>query len=88
MLIKLGADGVLASHQGRVIHMPGIAVDVVDTTGAGDNFDCGFIYGLLHDDSFEDCLRAGNFCGGRSTTAHGGWYASPTEEQLLDYLKD
>lgn len=88
VLIKLGADGVLASHQGRVVHMPGIAVDVVDTTGAGDNFDSGFIYGLLHDYPLEDCLRCGNFCGGRSTTAHGGWYASPTEEQMLEYLKD
>lgn len=88
VLIKLGADGVLASHQGRVVHMPGIAVDVVDTTGAGDNFDSGFIYGLLHDYPLAKCLRCGNFCGGRSTTAHGGWYASPTEEQMLEYLKD
>jgi sugar/nucleoside kinase (ribokinase family) len=88
VLIKLGAEGVLASHQGSVVHMPGIAVDVVDTTGAGDNFDCGFIYGLLNGYSLEDCLRAGNFCGGRSTTAHGGWFASPTEEQLNKYLMD
>jgi sugar/nucleoside kinase (ribokinase family) len=88
VLIKLGADGVIASHGGSVVHMPGIAVDVVDTTGAGDNFDCGFVYGLLHGYSLEDCLRSGNYCGGRSTTAHGGWYASPTEDQLKEYLKD
>ena len=86
VLIKLGADGVLASHDGRVVHMPGIAVDVVDTTGAGDNFDCGFVYGLLNGYSLEDCLRSGNYCGGRSTTAHGGWYASPTEDELKEYL--
>lgn len=85
-LIKLGADGVIASREGRVVHMPGIAADVVDTTGAGDNFDCGFIYGLLNNYSLEDCLRCGNYCGGCSTTAHGGWAASPTERQLKSYL--
>jgi sugar/nucleoside kinase (ribokinase family) len=87
VIIKLGANGVIAQSQGRRVHVQGILTDVVDTTGAGDNFDCGFLYGLLHKYSLEDCLRCGNFCGSRSTTMQGGWDTSPTADQLEAYLQ-
>jgi sugar/nucleoside kinase (ribokinase family) len=87
VIIKLGPDGAVAVREGTVVHVPGIPTAVVDTTGAGDNFDCGFLYGLLNEYPLEDCLRCGNFCGSRSTTAHGGWVASPAEGELLNYLQ-
>jgi sugar/nucleoside kinase (ribokinase family) len=87
VIIKLGADGAIAQSEGKQVRIQGIPVNVVETTGAGDNFDCGFLYGLLHDYSLEDCLRCGNFCGSRSTTASGGWDASPTANQLEEYLR-
>ena len=86
VVIKLGADGAIIRSEEKVVHMPGIPTNVVDTTGAGDNFDCGFLYGLLHGYSLEDCLRCGNFCGSRSTTALGGWDASPMLSHLEAYL--
>ena len=43
----LGPDGVLAWDGERFHHAPAYRVDVVDTTGAGDIFHAGFIYGLL-----------------------------------------
>src|SRR6201987_4321391 len=43
----LGPDGVLACDGARFHHAPAYRVDVVDTTGAGDIFHAGFIYGLL-----------------------------------------
>jgi sugar/nucleoside kinase (ribokinase family) len=86
VVIKLGADGAIARSQGQQVHIPALPVNAVDTTGAGDNFDCGFLYGWLKSYSLEDCLRCGNFCGGRSITAHGGWDASPTSSQLENYL--
>lgn len=88
VVVKLGKDGALAARKEERVHALGIPTNVVDTTGAGDNFDCGFLYGLLHGYSLEDCLRCGNFCGGRSVTAQGGWEASPTASQLEEYLKN
>jgi sugar/nucleoside kinase (ribokinase family) len=86
VIIKRGAGGVLASRGGTVVDVPGIPTRAVDTTGAGDNFNCGFLYGLLRGYSLEDCLRCGNFCGSQSTTALGGWTASPGEADLQAYL--
>lgn len=43
----LGSDGVLAWEGARLLHRPAYRVNVVDTTGAGDIFHAGFIYGLL-----------------------------------------
>jgi len=45
----LGEDGVLAWDGKRFLHVPAYRVPVVDTTGAGDIFHAGFIYGLLQD---------------------------------------
>jgi sugar/nucleoside kinase (ribokinase family) len=87
VVIKLGAEGAIAESKGRQIHLPGLAANAVDTTGAGDNFDCGFLYGWLRGYSLDDCLRCGNFCGSRSITAHGGWEASPRARQLENYLE-
>lgn len=43
----LGADGVLAWDGERFHYAPAFAIDPVDTTGAGDTFHAGFIYGFL-----------------------------------------
>jgi sulfofructose kinase len=45
----LGHDGVLACDGRQLLHAPAYHVPVVDTTGAGDIFHAGFIYGLLQD---------------------------------------
>jgi len=87
VLIKLGPDGAIAQSNGKRVHMQGTPTTVVDTTGAGDNFNCGFLYGLLHHYSLENCLRCGNFCGSSSTPGYGGWETSPTTNQLESYLK-
>ncbi len=87
VVIKLGSYGAVVWSNDKRVYMPGIPAHVVDTTGAGDNFDCGFLYGLLRGYSLEDCLRCGNFCGSRSTTAYGGWDAAPLASHLEAYLK-
>jgi len=52
----LGPDGVLAWDGVQFHHRPAYRVPVVDTTGAGDIFHAGFIYGLLHDWDIEKKL--------------------------------
>jgi sugar/nucleoside kinase (ribokinase family) len=61
-------------------------VEVVDTTGAGDAFNAGFLAALLRDRPLETCLRYGIICGGLSTTKRGGTAALPKLEELKKYL--
>lgn len=72
VVIKLGAKGAIAQRGNEVISIPPIAVIPLDTTGAGDCFNAGFIYGLLQNASLADCLRYGNIVGGLATTNVGG----------------
>ncbi len=71
-VIKLGHRGAIAQRGRERVAAPPIAVSPVDTTGAGDCFNAGFVYGLLQDVSLVDCLRYGNIVGGISTTQPGG----------------
>ena len=63
---------------------PGVVA--VDTTGAGDNFITGVVYGLIHDLPLEKCLRLGNVFAGKSITAVGCFGATVTREEISQYL--
>lgn len=45
--LKLGARGALVRHDGETVQMPAVRVNAVDSTGAGDYWAAGFLYGLL-----------------------------------------
>jgi len=81
-VIKLGARGArMLAHNRRYETVPPV-VDVVDTTGAGDAFDAGFIDALLDDAEPEDCLRRACICGGLSTRVAGALGALPNRKEL------
>jgi sugar/nucleoside kinase (ribokinase family) len=61
-------------------------VQVVDTVGAGDNFDAGFLYGWLNDWSLVRALGLGSACGSLSTRAAGGTSAQPDLEEAVRYV--
>ncbi len=86
VVVKCGAEGAYAVSGGRTWFSPSLKVDVVDTTGAGDSFNAGFLSARLKGEPIEVCLRYGNICGGLSTTQHGGARAAPTLDQLKKYL--
>ena len=48
LAVKLGAEGGLARQGETTVRAPSLSVEVVDTTGAGDSFDAGFLYGFLN----------------------------------------
>ena len=85
VVLKRGADGATAYSGDDLLHSPALQLNVVDTTGAGDCFNAGFIAAYLRGEPHEVCLRYGNVCGGLSTTAHGT-VATPTLDQVLRYL--
>lgn len=86
VVVKDGANGSWAFADQRLIHMPAISVDPIDTTGAGDNFNAGFLYAWLDGQSIDNCLRWGNIVGGLSTTVMGGTVRRITCDDVRKYL--
>jgi sugar/nucleoside kinase (ribokinase family) len=78
VVVKLGAEGALAVDGGKVIRSAAAAVEEVDSIGAGDSFDAGFLAGHLAGRSLEESLRLANACGALSMRAAGGTAAQPT----------
>lgn len=72
VVVKGGAEGAWTMSNGRMLHAPAETVPVVDTTGAGDAFNAGFIHAWLNGNSEEACLRAGIRFGSLAVQAAGG----------------
>jgi sugar/nucleoside kinase (ribokinase family) len=83
LAVKLGGQGALAIHQGRWVQAHAPAMPVVDTVGAGDSFDAGFVYGVLQGWPLEQSLRLGVACGSLSTRQAGGTAAQPALDEAL-----
>lgn len=86
LVIKLGKDGALGILKSQRIRVASIPVNVVDTVGAGDSFDAGFIYGYLNDWGLDKALKLACVCGALSTQQAGGTNGQPTLEQALKSL--
>jgi sugar/nucleoside kinase (ribokinase family) len=82
LVIKDGSNGAHAWQHDRYVHVAAINVEPVDTTGAGDVFNAGFLAARLQGKPLEDCLRWGNIAGGLSLRGHGGYSTSPTLAEL------
>ncbi len=72
IVVKRGPQGCRIQHKGQTFDVPGVPVDPVDTIGAGDSFDAGFLYAFLHGMPLINCGRAGNITGALSTLSSGG----------------
>ena len=81
--VTLGPDGAVARTGTAIVRAPAVAVEVVDTTGAGDTFTAGLIAGRLRGLGPEEALRLACACGSLSTRAAGGTAGQPTLEQAL-----
>lgn len=88
VVVKAGPEGAIAARAGEMVRVPGIQREVVDTTGAGDSFDAGFLMGELEGYSLERSLTLGNACGALSTRAAGGTKGQPTMAEALEVLRE
>ena len=64
VVMTLGNRGSLISNQGQIFYIDPIEVEVVDTTGAGDAYAAGFLYGFSHDQSIMNCGRIASLMAG------------------------
>lgn len=78
--VSLGPEGSVAIRTSGVTRIPAFSLDVVDTTGAGDAFTAGCIWGLLDGLSDDQILRRGNAIGGLACTALGARAGLPNRE--------
>jgi sugar/nucleoside kinase (ribokinase family) len=83
LAVKLGAAGALGVQNNLTVRVPSIPVAVVDTVGAGDSFDAGFLYGYLQGWDLRRTLQLACNCGACSTQKAGGVDAQPTLDQAL-----
>ncbi|XP_039846812.1 uncharacterized sugar kinase slr0537-like [Panicum virgatum] len=72
-VVTLASKGCMAKHGKQVVQVPAIGEsNAVDTTGAGDLFASGFLYGLVKGLPLEECCKVGACSGGSVTRALGG----------------
>ena len=86
VVIKRGGEGALACRSNQVTSARALDVEIIDTVGAGDTFDAGFLYGFLNGWSLERSLWLAAVCGSLSTRAGGGTAAQPTLEEAMRYF--
>src|SRR2546428_4659394 len=85
----LGAGGALVYCEGEFIESPAFEVPggCRDTTGAGDAFHAGFIYGMLGNEDLESCLRTGNAVAALKCRSLGSRAALPTSYELKEFFR-
>jgi sugar/nucleoside kinase (ribokinase family) len=81
--LKRGSKGALAWHDGQTTSSCSLSTTVIDTVGAGDTFDAGFVYGFLKGWAIEKTLCFATVCGSLSTQAAGGTEGQPTLEEAM-----
>lgn len=86
VVVKDGARGALAHDGTRMTAVPALPVEPLDTVGAGDSFDAGFVAAVLRGFGLADALALAAACGSLSTRGRGGTAAQPTWDEALAHV--
>jgi sulfofructose kinase len=86
LCVTLGDRGAVALDGDTFHHAPAFAVDAIDTTGAGDVFRGGFIYGLISGQPMDQVLRVANAAAAVSCTRLGALNGVPTLAEIEGLL--
>jgi sugar/nucleoside kinase (ribokinase family) len=87
-VVKLGREGAMTLEDGRAVCVAAPSVEVLDPTGAGDNFNSGFIHAWLHGRQVREALQLGVACGSYSVRGIGGTGAQATEPEAWALLNE
>jgi len=86
IIAKLGADGCMAIRRGEILSVPAFRVEPVDTTGAGDTFNAGFLHAWLGGQALVDAMTFGAAIGALSTLGLGGTANQPTVDEVQAFI--
>lgn len=81
-IVTIGKDGVLAKNKDRMIHDAALDSRVVDTTGAGDNYAAGFLFGYSQGATLEQSARMGSLLSGNVIETVGAQIPEERWEQI------
>lgn len=84
LLMTEGSNGVRFHNGTEIVHVPSIAVDVVDTTGAGDTFNGALAVALSEGETLQKAIRFANIAGGLSVTKLGAQGGMPTRDKVRE----
>ncbi|MFK4414986.1 MULTISPECIES: ribokinase [Bacillus] len=84
LLMTEGSNGVRFHNGTEIVHVPSIAVDVVDTTGAGDTFNGALAVALSEGETLQKAIRFANIAGGLSVTRLGAQGGMPTRDRVRE----
>lgn len=88
-VIKCGARGAIGIANNEIVSVKAFKIKPVDTTGAGDSFDAGFIYYFVHKErDFKESLRFANAVGALACLYIGGAEGKITEEEALKFMRE
>jgi sugar/nucleoside kinase (ribokinase family) len=87
VVVKTAAQGSVGAQASDLVGVPALPTQVVDSTGAGDSFDAGFLAGFLGGEPLRRCLEIGNACGSLSTQGIGGTSSQPTMVEALEAIE-
>lgn len=84
--VKDGANGAVVSDGSQTITLSPYPCKCVETTGAGDGFNAGFLTGLIRKAGLETAGRMGSICGAMATQVSGDYEGYPTSGQMRQML--
>ncbi|MCX6625308.1 MAG: PfkB family carbohydrate kinase [Acidobacteria bacterium] len=87
VVAKLGSRGAMALDHGQPVYVPAFKVKPVDTTGAGDSFNAGFLHAWSKRMALPEAMRFASACGGLSTQGMGGTGCQATEAEALEFIR-
>ena len=88
VVVKLGKKGAIAQRGAQRFTSSSREIVPIDTVGAGDSFDAGFLYEYVRGSDLPKCLASGNRSGALSTTRPGGTEAFRDSKHREDFLRD
>jgi sugar/nucleoside kinase (ribokinase family) len=88
VVIKMGVRGAIATRRGQRFSAPAVPVTIVDSIGAGDSFDAGFLHQFLRGADLTTCLGYGNLCGAFSTSSCGGTEAFRDATGMQEFFRE
>ncbi len=86
VIMKRGEKGALARRGSEIFESMLPKVTSIDTIGAGDSFDAGFLHQFIRGAAVSECLRNGNLTGALSTTRSGGTEAFRDARHRIEFL--